>query len=443
MAHRPAALPPRPAGLLLPGLAGALLPGRGGALDALRGGTGDRGAALLRRPPRGVARGPRRDLPPLLARGRERGPRGRGRPARGGGALCPALPDPVRRGRPPRPRRGRPQRAHGAVQDPQRPHQGPLPAHGGDAGIEARAHRLERVLADRRGDGVRVTLPRASLHRLGRLDEHPRVGRRGGERRRDARLVSGVAVQGRAGEAEDPHHRPGWRLGRARGAGRGVGEGHRGRDEPADAPLRAPLRGEGGQPLRPPAGGGDPLRGSDVHPPLGPLLRRHPDGLRGLMGGGGLGRALALGEPPLYGRGVRGVPRPPHARRGARHPALGRGRAAPRVERGGPPRQGRGRPACGRPPREAAGRPRGPAPDDLHAQEAALERGRNGENGLLAGRAAGDRAGAAGRGTLRVALRGKDELRRLRGQATARVDPVFDDRPFFFARAKPWGLPRA
>ena len=28
-------------------------------------------------------------------------------------------------------------------------------------------------------------------------------------------------------------------------------------------------------------------------------------------------------------------------------------------------------------------------------------------------------------------------------QATARVDPVFDDRPFFFARAKPWGLPRA
>jgi len=28
-------------------------------------------------------------------------------------------------------------------------------------------------------------------------------------------------------------------------------------------------------------------------------------------------------------------------------------------------------------------------------------------------------------------------------QAKARVDPVFDDRPFFFARAKPWGLPGA
>jgi SAM-dependent methyltransferase len=28
-------------------------------------------------------------------------------------------------------------------------------------------------------------------------------------------------------------------------------------------------------------------------------------------------------------------------------------------------------------------------------------------------------------------------------RADTRVDPVFDDRPFFFARAKPWGLPRA
>jgi len=28
-------------------------------------------------------------------------------------------------------------------------------------------------------------------------------------------------------------------------------------------------------------------------------------------------------------------------------------------------------------------------------------------------------------------------------QAKTRIDPVFDDRPFFFARAKPWGLPRA
>jgi predicted membrane-bound spermidine synthase len=28
-------------------------------------------------------------------------------------------------------------------------------------------------------------------------------------------------------------------------------------------------------------------------------------------------------------------------------------------------------------------------------------------------------------------------------QASTRVDAVFDDRPFFFARAKPWGLPRA
>ena len=28
-------------------------------------------------------------------------------------------------------------------------------------------------------------------------------------------------------------------------------------------------------------------------------------------------------------------------------------------------------------------------------------------------------------------------------QARTRIDPVFDDRPFFFARTKPWGLPGA
>ena len=37
-------------------------------------------------------------------------------------------------------------------------------------------------------------------------------------------------------------------------------------------------------------------------------------GLRGLLGGGGLGRALALREPPLHGRGLPGLPRPPDAR---------------------------------------------------------------------------------------------------------------------------------
>jgi predicted membrane-bound spermidine synthase len=40
-------------------------------------------------------------------------------------------------------------------------------------------------------------------------------------------------------------------------------------------------------------------------------------------------------------------------------------------------------------------------------------------------------------------LAGRTSLADYVAQATTRVDPVFDDRPFFFARAKPWGLPRA
>jgi hypothetical protein len=38
---------------------------------------------------------------------------------------------------------------------------------------------------------------------------------------------------------------------------------------------------------------------------------------------------------------------------------------------------------------------------------------------------------------------GRTTLAQYADQATSRVDPVFDDRPFFFARAKPWGLPLA
>ncbi len=387
LAHRAGALPPRPAGLLLRRLARPLLPRRDHALDALRGGARDRGPPLLRRPPRGLPRRPRRDVPPLLARRRDRRPRGLARAAGGRRPLRPALPRPLRGGGAARPRRGRRQRADGPLQDPQRPHQGPLPAHGGRPGLEDRAHRLERVLAHRRRDRLRVALSRPPLHRLRRVDEHPRVGRERRQRRGHARVVPGAALQGRAGEAEDAHHRPRRRLGRAGGPGRRIREGDRGRDEPAHAPLRPPLRRAGREPLRPPAGGGDPLRGADVHPARRPLLRRHPHGLRGLVGGGRLGRALPLREPPLHGRGLPGVPRPPDARRRARHPALGRGRAAARVERGGPPRPGRGGPARGRPPREAAGRPRGPAADDLHAQEAALERRRDGTDGLVAGSA--------------------------------------------------------
>jgi hypothetical protein len=38
-------------------------------------------------------------------------------------------------------------------------------------------------------------------------------------------------------------------------------------------------------------------------------------------------------------------------------------------------------------------------------------------------------------------LSGTKTLARFVAEAPARVDPVFDDRPFFFARQKPWGLP--
>jgi SAM-dependent methyltransferase len=38
---------------------------------------------------------------------------------------------------------------------------------------------------------------------------------------------------------------------------------------------------------------------------------------------------------------------------------------------------------------------------------------------------------------------GQTTLAQYVDEATTRVDPVFDDRPFFFARAKPWGLPQA
>ena len=38
---------------------------------------------------------------------------------------------------------------------------------------------------------------------------------------------------------------------------------------------------------------------------------------------------------------------------------------------------------------------------------------------------------------------GKTSFAEYVAQAKSRVDPVFDDRPFFFARAKPWGLPGA
>ena len=204
LAHRAAALPPRPARLLLRRLARPLLPRRGHALDALRGGTRERGPALLRRPPRGFPGRAGGDVPPLLARRRERHPRRLDRAPRGGGALREALPRSLGDRRPPGAGRDRGQRADGPLQDPQCAHEGPLPPHGGDPGLEGRAHRLERLLAHRRRDGLRVPLPRPPLHRLRRVDEHPRMGRRRREPLRDAGRVPRPAVRGRAAGARRP-----------------------------------------------------------------------------------------------------------------------------------------------------------------------------------------------------------------------------------------------
>ncbi len=146
--------------------------------------------------------------------------------------------------------RGR-QRADRRLQDPQRPHQGPLPPHGRGSRRAHRPDRLELLLAHRRGLGPRH--PRAALHRLRRLDQPAPLGRPGREPRAAeplaprAGLPAGAAPPG-AGD------RPGRRLGRAGGAGVGVAEGDRRRDEPAHAALRAPLRRGSRQPLRPPAG---------------------------------------------------------------------------------------------------------------------------------------------------------------------------------------------
>ena len=38
-------------------------------------------------------------------------------------------------------------------------------------------------------------------------------------------------------------------------------------------------------------------------------------------------------------------------------------------------------------------------------------------------------------------LAGRKSLKEFEDESAARVDPVFDDRPFFFARQKPWGIP--
>ena len=96
--------------------------------------------------------------------------------------------------------------------------------------------------------------------------------------------------------------------------------------------------------------------------------------------------------------------------------------------------------ARGRSPGDARGRPRGPAADDLHAQEEALDRGRDGPDGRVARRASP--SSSPGRHVdepYASLFSGRTSFAEYVAQAKTRVDPVFDDRPFFFARAEAVG----
>ena len=113
---------------------------------------------------------------------------------------------------------------------------------------------------------------------------------------------------------EDARHRPGRRVRRAGGARLRQPERDRRRDEPADAALRPPLRG-----ARPATS--TTARGSRRSCPKGRNYLSRTDrafdviflGLRGLVGGGRLGRPLAVRELPLHDRGIPRLLRPPDA----------------------------------------------------------------------------------------------------------------------------------
>ena len=212
---------------------------------------------------------------------------------------------------------------------------------------------------------------------------------------------------------------------------------HRGRDEPADAALRPPLRRRGGQPLRPPAGRDHPLRGPQLPEPHRPHVRRDLPGLRGLVGGGRLGRALAVGELPLHDRGVPRVLRPPHARRRARRSCAG-AEDVPRLVSNAVALLGAGGGAQARAGRHGeAGERRRPAADDLHAAQAPVHRGADGDRSwTLDGRDAGDRARPRGRGRLRrPALGPQDAWTQYVDEAAVRVGPGVR-RPALLLRAR-------
>ena len=388
VADRARAVPPRPAARLLRGLAAAV-PARGrGALDAVRRRARARRAALLRRPRRRLARGARRDVPALVARRRERRA-GRGARAarRGGGVLAPRCAC--------RPRslavlvlaalgaqRARPASSRSA---PRRPRA----STGTWRRLRARRSRSPAGTPTRGSTPSRASSPRTWPGSTSTPTPGPTS-------------CPGTATS-RASRAKREWYRAlPFQVAPERAKTLVIGPGG-GSDvlvalgagsETVTAVEMNPLMlrfvrhfgAAGGQHLRPPAGRGRPLRGPHLHPAQRPRVRRDPDGLRRLVGGRGLG-GLSLSENHLYTvEAFRAYL--DHLSDDGQLVILRWPVDVPRLVSNavallGPQEAGERRRGA---VREAPGRPRGPAADDLHAQEAALDRGRDRAHGVAGAR---------------------------------------------------------
>ena len=227
-------------------------------------------------------------------------------------------------------------------------------------------------------EGFRIAVPGAAVHRLRRLDEHPRVGRQPRERARHADLVSRAAVQA--------HARTPTRSSSARAAASDVlvalASGSRKVTAVELNPLMLRFVRHYG------ARAGNLYDRPDVEviqsegrnfisrtdSRFDVIFLGFVDSWASVASGG-----LSLSENYLYTTEAFNGYYDHLTDDGVLvHPALGRGHPAAGLERGGAPRRRRSRQADRRAGREARGRSRRSAADDLHAAEASVHRGGNG-----------------------------------------------------------------
>ena len=306
-------------------------------------------------------------------------------------------------------------------------------------GVSRDADRMERVFAHRRGRGPSAAQPRAALHRLRRVDEHPIVGRPVRQRPRPARLVPRAAVPVHAAR-RDARDRPGRRHRRPRGARVRQPQGHRRRAQSADDPVRPPLRRARRQPLRPArTWRSSRARGATSSAaPIGSSTSSS-SGLRRFVGVGGLGRPVAVGELPLHDAGLPRVLRPPDRQRHARHPALGHGHPAARVELGGAPRRRRRVQADGRADGEAR-QPDDPPQMLFMLRKRPFTAAETGRDRRQRGRSpAGHRAGKARTCALRRSPGGKEDAGGVRGGVAQAGRPGVRRQPVLFCRRASMG----